>query len=266
MNASDITTSAASFSSKGSSLPVYVFCASGLACSSPCTAGFYFNFATESCVPCPSNSISSANEFICTCIAPLFGYIGQSRSTCNSPCPTGKKCVMIMNGGQIINLREVELYQGAAKISNSLISISISSTAGANPVTNCNDGVITTASNICHTNDPVNGDSNTWLMLATSETFTRVVVYNRDDCDVCKSRINSASLVFMAASDITTSAASFSSKGTSLITYVFCASGYNGILCDVCSTGYVPNRSGSILKCYIRNKSKIHRDFLFMDL
>jgi hypothetical protein len=170
---------------------------------------------------------------------------------------------MIINSGNGVQLREIELYRGASKIDRLSISISMSSTSGSGIASNCNDGSFDSSDHYrcCITNV----GTNQWVMAATSENFTKAIIFNRGGGDAVA--INSASLVFMDSIGITKSAVSFISKGTSLAEYTFCSSGYNGTLCDTCSAGYTPNGLGECSEIRIFNVStfNIYEEFLFID-
>ena len=197
-------------------------------------------------------------------------FISHLIAAARSSCPTGKKCIVITNSNVYMNFREIELYQGSTKIDKSSISISMSTVEGSGAASNCNDGV--TDSSDHHKCCVTGNGANQWIMAATTDNFSRAFIYNRLGGDAA--RANSGSLVFMDGSNITTSAVSFSSKGTSLATYTFCASGFNGTLCDTCSTGYTASGLGSTLRCSItiadtirifNSSNNLYRDFLFID-
>jgi hypothetical protein len=93
----------------------------------------------------------------------------------------------------------------------------------------CNDGLTssTTAPFLCHIGP---GDQNAWLLInAGSQSFSRVVVYNRMDAG--QNAINIASLMMFNGRTITKPAVSFSSFGSALVSYTFCSTGFTGSTC-----------------------------------
>ena len=152
-------------------------------------------------------------------------------------CPAGNNCVVISkkttSGDEVMHLLEVELYQGTTKLLTSSLAFTLSSTwDNDTPASNCNNGVTSPSSHSasCHT---AAGDRNAWLLInAGTQTFTRVVVYNR--LEGYQYRIDPATLTIYSGSTVTTPAVTFSSKGSSLDSYTFadasCPSGNNCVV------------------------------------
>ena len=179
---------------------------------------------------CPFGS--SLNAGTCVCL-PGYTSSGSGASlVCTSLCPVGSNCVVISkrttSGEEYINLNEVELYLGTTKLATSSLSISMSSLLSMSSIyaaSECNDGVTNGADNFCHT---AAGDRNAWLLInAGSQSFSRVVVYNRGTND----RIDVATLTMFNGVTVTTPAVTFSSIGLSLLTYSICYIGFNGSTC-----------------------------------
>ena len=159
---------------------------------------------------CPFGS--SLNAGTCTCL-PGYTSSGSGASlVCTSLCPVGSNCVVISKrtttGEEFINLNEVELYLGTTKLATSSLSFSMSSlldNSNIFSVSECNDGITSGPDNFCHT---AAGDRNAWILInAGSQSFTRVVVYNRGAND----RINIATLTMFNGINVTTPAVTFSS-------------------------------------------------------
>ena len=186
------------------------------------------------------------------------GFFGRD---CLPLCPSGNNCMVIYQRPQqlerIINLLEVELYQGSNKLAPASLNISMSSTyqKDSGYAAKCNDGVLN--GDVCHTDSDLEPNSGPWLLLnAGSQRFDRVVVHNRQTC--CGERIQTAALILLTGQVVTTSPLSFMSKGTNVLPiYNFCAAGYKVV--DMTCSALCPLGNNCVL---ISKKSLFGDEFI----
>ena len=138
--------------------------------------------------------VLSSSELQLRTFAPTF--VPTSSPTVFTPTSTPTTTedafnVVINNlviGDRYLNLAEVQLFDNNVQIPRESLAFTLSSTYQNEEASHCNDGI---TSNHC-----VSGwEPNPSLTIVSAAAFDTVVVYNRnDDCYVCRTRIEGATI------------------------------------------------------------------------
>jgi len=118
-----------------------------------------------------------------------------------------------------INLAEVQLFKNNVQVTRDKLTFTLSTEHGngAFPARNCNDGDIGT---ICHSGWGL-PDPSPYLIIVSTASFDKVVVYNRGDC--CQMRIEGATIA--ATSDGISKSTIFPFSPSAVFTFVLSSSG-----------------------------------------